>query len=90
MRIDKINNISDIYKAQSIAPVKQTKPSQKDQVIFSSKALEIQNAYKAAKASPEIRSDKVEALKEQIKSGNYSVNAKELSEKIASQLDIKG
>lgn len=90
MRINKINSISEIYKAQSIAPVQKTKSSEKDQAIFSTKALEIQNAYKAAKASSDIRTDKVEMIKEQMKSGNYNVNAKELSGKIVSQLDIKG
>lgn len=90
MRINKINSIAEIYKTQSMVSVQKSKPGQKDEVIFSAKALGIQNAYKAAKASSDVRVDKVEELKEQIKTGNYNVNAKELSGKIVSQLDIRG
>lgn len=90
MRIDKINSINQIYKAQMVAPAQKVKPAQKDQVTFSSEALEIQNAYKAAKASPDIRADKVAGIKEQIKSGTYNLKAKETSEAIVSKLDIRG
>lgn len=40
--------------------------------------------------APEIRKDKVESLKEQIKSGTYNVKSEEVAEKIMSQFDIKG
>lgn len=90
MRINNVNSITEIYKAQSVAPVKKNKPGQKDEVIFSPQALEIQNAYKAAKASPDIRAEKVAAIKEQIKSGTYTIDAKAVSEKMLSSFDIKG
>lgn len=90
MRIRKINSISEIYKAQSMMPIQKNKASEKDEAIFSTRALEIQNAYKVAKASPDLRTDKVESIKEQIKSGNYNVSSKEISEKIVSQLEVKG
>lgn len=90
MRINKISSITEMYKSQSIAPVQKVKANQKDEVIFSPQALEIQNAYKAAKASPDVRAEKVAAIKEQIKSGTYTIDAKAVSEKIISRFDIKG
>ncbi|MGL6173162.1 MAG: flagellar biosynthesis anti-sigma factor FlgM [Cellulosilyticaceae bacterium] len=90
MRINKMSSITEMYKSQSIAPVQKVKANQKDEVIFSPQALEIQNAHKAAKASPDVRAEKVAAIKEQIKSGTYTIDAKAVSEKIISRLDIKG
>lgn len=90
MRINKVNSITEIYKAQSVAPVKKSKANQKDEVIFSKEALEIQNAYKAAKTAPDVRMEKVAAIKEQIKSGTYTIDAKAVSEKILSRFDVKG
>lgn len=90
MRIDKVNSVSQIYKAQLIEPVTKPKEGQTDQVIFSSEGIEIQNASKVVKSSPDIRVDKVAAIKEQIKAGTYKLDAEATSQAIMKKLEGRG
>ena len=91
MRIDPISRAYEVYKSQKVTPAKKINSvSSKDQVEFSSIAKEFGSVYKMAFEAPEVRKDKVESLKEQIKSGTYNVKSEEVAEKIMSQFDIKG
>ena len=72
MRIDAYNQISQLYQASK--PKKITKKSEatvKEQYTVSSKGQDYQAAKKALAAAPDIREEKVAALKEQIASGSY-------------------
>ena len=72
--------------------VKNVKPSQpgslqqKDEVVLSSRAQEFSHIYQAVKAMPEVRDDKVKGLSEQIASGKYQVDAKDIAAKMLEQL----
>lgn len=91
MRIDKINNIYETYKKQSISKAQSvTKTSKKDEVALSEVAKDFQSVYKLLVATPDIREDKVNAVKEKINSGTYNVKTEEVAEKILSSFDIKG
>ncbi len=91
MRIDPISRVYEAYKSQQTTPVKKSSAvSSKDQVELSSVAKEFGSVYKMALEVPEIRKDKVESLKEQMKSGNYNVKSEEVAKKMMSQFDIKG
>ncbi|MBU3803401.1 MAG: flagellar biosynthesis anti-sigma factor FlgM [Candidatus Cellulosilyticum pullistercoris] len=91
MRIDAINRIYDAYKAQSTtASKKLDKTSKKDEVEFSSRAKDFTNMTKLLSDVPDVRTDKVEEIKNRMSSGNYNVKAEEVAEKILSQFDVRG
>ncbi|MDF2595972.1 MAG: flagellar biosynthesis anti-sigma factor protein FlgM [Clostridia bacterium] len=91
MRIDHINKIYETYKEQAISKTKQvSKVQKKDEVALSKTAKDFQAVYKLLSTTPDIREDKVNEIKEKIKSGNYNVSAEEVADKILSHLDIKG
>ena len=89
MRIFGIGKIGQVYKGQT-AKVGQSKIGKKDVVEFSTVAKDCQYASKIIRNVPDIRTDKVNAIKEQISTGTYNVDAEEVSRKIMSQFDMKG
>lgn len=86
-----IQNIMKIYAEQN-KPVKNSKlqgssPTAKpDQVILSTQAQEFGHIYNALKAMPEAREDKVKEISERIAQGDYSVEAKEVAEKMLGRM----
>lgn len=52
---------------------------QRDELVLSDRAREIQLAMKAAKASPDLREERVKEIKEQIQNGTYSVPAEDVA-----------
>lgn len=63
-----------------------TPASKKDEVILSTQAQEFGQIYQAIKAMPEVREDKVRELSERIAQGDYSVDAREVAEKMLGRL----
>ena len=57
----------------------------KEQYTVSSKGQDYQTAKKALAAAPDIREEKVAALKEQIASGSYNVSAQEIADSVVSK-----
>jgi flagellar biosynthesis anti-sigma factor FlgM len=49
---------------------------------ISSRAREMQIAWKAAKSAPDIRYDKVESIKRQVMEGRYQIHADQVAEKL--------
>lgn len=90
MRIGGIREVSQLYTAQSIPPKTEQINRRQDELEISMVAKDYQYAKDLMKQVPEVRTEKVEQLKESIRSGNYSVNARELAEKMVSQLDLRG
>ena len=81
MRIDAYNQVSQLY--QTSRPQKVAKKSEttvRDQFTVSSKT-----AKKALAAAPDIREEKVAALKEQIAFGSYNVSAQEIADSVVSK-----
>jgi len=64
--------------SESTKEVQQTK----DQLALSEGAKDFQVAMKAFRKLPEIREDKINAIKGQIQQGTYQVSGKEVADKI--------
>lgn len=56
-----------------------------DEVSMSHDALLLTEALRAAQSAPDIRQDKVEALKAAIEAGTYNINCQLIAERIASE-----
>lgn len=83
MRIDALNQVSQLYKAAS--------PKKKEEVVRKDKSdmLEIsqagrdyQIAKQAVKDAPDVREDLVSRIKEQLATGTYEVSSKDLADKM--------
>lgn len=91
MRIDKISNIYESYKKQAASKNQAAaKVNKKDEVALSGTAKDFQTVYKLLNNTPDVREDKVNAVREQIQSGTYNVRAEEVADKILSRVDLKG
>lgn len=65
---------------------KSNKVAAKDTVEISKQAKELQVAKNAVKQSPDIRQEKVEAIKRQMATGTYDVSNKEVASKIVDSI----
>ena len=84
MRIDAYNQVSQLYQASRPQKVaKKSETTVRDQFTVSSKGKDYQTAKKAA--APDIREEKVAALKEQIAFGSYNVSAQEIADSVVSK-----
>ena len=81
-----MSQISKIYETTSVKKVatQNTKIKGKDELKISETAKYFQLAFKAAKDAPDIRTEKVEAIKAQMDAGTYNVSAQEVASKMAS------
>lgn len=77
MRIDAYNQISQIYGVNGkVKTTQATRTSHAaDKVEISSFGRDLQIAKQAVTNAPDVRMDKVEQLKSQIKNGTYDVDA---------------
>lgn len=83
MRIDALNKVSKLYQANSTNKItKKNNVSNPDCVEISQIGKEYQIAKQAVAATPDVRLDKVNDIKERIASGIYNVSAKDLAEKL--------
>ncbi len=84
MRINHMNKVNSIYKVG--APKKtgkvKTPHTGKDNFAISDLAKDYQTAKKAVGKALDIREDKVDDIKQRLKSGTYHVDAKEVADKI--------
>lgn len=84
MRIDAYNAVNQIY--QTTAQVKKVDAEKKvqkdDKLEISQAGKDINVAKKAIKESPDVREDKIEAIKKQMAEGTYSVSTEALADKI--------
>lgn len=85
-----INNIIQAYRKQEISKeqVKTGKIGKNDELRLSDTAKDFQVAMNAIKNVPDIRKEKVEAIKEQIKSGTYVVDAGKIAEKMLENISF--
>lgn len=88
MKINHISEISKLYGASSVKKVssKDIKTKAKDELKISETAKYFQLAYKAAKDAPDIRTEKVGNIKAQMEAGTYNISAKEVANKMPSNL----
>ena len=89
MRIDGINKLTQAYGMQTQGCVINKKINQKDEIQLSTVARDFQYASKMVKQVPDIREEKVNEIRARIEAGTYSIDAKKVSEKIVSQMDLQ-
>ena len=95
----KIENGSNLTRAQieGIRPTEQTKPaapplppvaqeSSKDKAEFSERSLSLSKARSTLEAVPEVRTDRVDALRQEINTGAYQVPYDKLAGKLLNKL----
>ncbi len=84
MKINNINNLIKIYN-NNLSVKKNDKMKMgkaKDQLKLSERAIEYQYAIHKIKEIPDIRKDKVDKIKEEIKTGIYKIDERKIVEKI--------
>ena len=57
-----------------------------EHIAISSKAKDIQKATEAVNMAPDIRIEKVDQIKDQIKNGSYRVSSEQLAEKVLANI----
>lgn len=92
MRIDAYNRIGQLYQNTNVKKtMKNGSASGKDKFEISSAGRTFQAAKKAVEQTPEVREDKVNAIKEQLAAGTYNVSSAEVAGKIVdSYFDLLG
>lgn len=83
MRIDAYNAINQVY--QTTAQAKKTTTEKKqssDKVEISQKGKDIATAKKAVSEASDIRTDKVDAIKQKIQDGTYDVSVEAVADKM--------
>ena len=87
----KINNIQagkiNQYYKQLQQKQTENKKTKDDSTQISAKAKEIMTARAELKKMPQIREEKVAALKERVQSGNYQVDSNKLAAKILNNVE---
>ena len=83
MRIDAFQKISQLYQQNNRRQVEKVAAySKKDRVEISQLGKDFQVAKQAVAQAPDIREEKVNALKQSIASGNYNIKAEEVANKM--------
>lgn len=91
MRIEAYTQIQQLYKPQKTnKPQTATKTGFMDQLQISSVGKDIQTAKAAVSQAPDIRTDVVAPIKEQIQNGTYEVSAESFAEKLFSKYQELG
>ncbi|MCB0155427.1 MAG: flagellar biosynthesis anti-sigma factor FlgM [Anaerolineae bacterium] len=90
--IDKISSNGPVSYSNGVNPVERSgaTPDQNSrqidqraaEVTLSAEALALSRTVQAAKEGPEVRTDKVEAIKNQVAAGTYRVDANALADKL--------
>lgn len=93
MRIGSMNQIAQVYGAQSVKKSYKSSSiaatSTSDQVSFSTLGRDMQIAKKALSSVPDVREDKVKALRESIANGTYQVSAESFADKLMAAYEEK-
>lgn len=83
MRIDAFNRVSRLYQANSTKKTLSAgKKSDPDRVEISQLGHDVQAARAAVAKTPDIREERVAAIKERMEAGTYSVDMDALADKL--------
>ncbi|BBF44948.1 negative regulator of flagellin synthesis [Lachnospiraceae bacterium KM106-2] len=87
MRVDAYNKISQLYQVQQTEKItKVNKKSTGDKLEISQMGKDYHVAKSAVNNAPDIRYDKVNKIKEAMKTGTYNVDMSEVAEKLADHM----
>jgi negative regulator of flagellin synthesis FlgM len=91
INLQKTENLSSVERSQlqkpTSAPAART--TEKDHAILSDQAQLLAKALTKMEGTPEVRMEKVEALRSQILEGQYQVNYEELAKKMSGLPGLK-
>ncbi len=73
-------------KEKAAAPVSENPRPSDDRVDISGKGKEIADLMATIQQMPDVRNDKVKAVKEAIESGNYHIDTKNIAQKLLEEL----
>lgn len=83
MNIKKVDGVHQVYNTQGIKKVEYNKGNgRKDELQLSDKALEYRVAVESLKGVPDIRTEKVEKIKDSIRTGTYKIDGEKIVEKM--------
>ncbi len=87
---NKIQKVLQMYSKQQVNTKndKASKIGKRDELKLSTEAKDFQIAMEAIKKVPDIRRDKVDAIKSQVESGTYEVGSGKIVEKIFQDINI--
>ena len=77
-----VNQLQQQNKAADGSEKNHSEAAKGDRVALSDTALEMQKARQALKEIPDVRDDKVAALKESIDNGTYEINADKIADRM--------
>ncbi|MBN2221437.1 MAG: flagellar biosynthesis anti-sigma factor FlgM [Vallitaleaceae bacterium] len=88
MRINGMNNVGNVYKPNKAnkAYGNSAVATSKDEVTFSSFAMELAGAKKEVDKVPDVRMDKVNDIKAQIEAGKYNIAASQIADKLLGRI----
>lgn len=83
MRVDSINKVGQIYQKSNVKNnIKSVKNVSSDSIEISSIGKDMQIAKKAVNEAQDVRWDKVNDIKNRMKSGTYNVSCEEVADKM--------
>lgn len=83
MRIDAYNQVAQVYKAnQSQKMEKAERVTRRDEVQISSLGADYQIAKQAVAEVPDVRKDKIAAIKAGMEAGTYKVDSSKFADKL--------
>lgn len=81
-----VQSILKVYSenkaAKSASPDKTTSVQRRDEVVLSSVAKEFGPMLQALKNMPDVREDKVKEISAKMQSGNYTIDGREVADKM--------
>ncbi len=88
MRVEAYNKIGQVYQANQTMRIKETaKGSERDELTISNTARDYQAARQALARVPDIREDKVNAIKQSMEAGAYQVSADSFAAKLIARYE---
>ncbi len=92
IRVDAYSQIQNLYNVSKPAgnrgSAKTAAPDFKDRLNISGQGKDLQVAKQAVAAAPDIREDRVAALKSAYQSGSYNISANAVADKILENFEL--
>lgn len=92
MRVEAMSQVAQIYKTNQTQSTEKTqKAKAKDEVQISETGRDFQIAKMALQEAPDVREEKIAAIKSSMEAGTYEVNSSSFADKVIQKyMDILG
>lgn len=92
MRVEAMSQVAQIYKTNQTQSTEKTqKAKAKDEVQISETGRDFQIAKMALQEAPDVREEKIAAIKSSMEAGTYEVNSNSFADKVIQKyMDILG